>query len=131
MSDGGKAFTHPLDHPVSGALRFLAELLAWVAGPWAAATVSLWLVPPALLVLVALPAVCSTVGDKRQVVVATPGRARLMIEGALHAVAVLAPWVVWPPAGALAAGGVVAAAVLTGWRRSRWLWQGAPLGGGG
>ena len=68
---------HPYDTPLSGGLRFAVELIAWVAGPWAAAHVALWLAVPAAAVLVGLPSVFSTRGDKRQVIVATPGPVRV------------------------------------------------------
>jgi hypothetical protein len=34
---------HPFDTPLSAALRFGTELIAWIAGPWAAGTFSAWL----------------------------------------------------------------------------------------
>ena len=89
-------FHHPLDTPVSSSLRFLAELIAWVAGPWALALLSTWLILPALVFLVAIPAVFSTRNDKRTVVVPTPGPIRVALELLLHVVALDAPWFVWP-----------------------------------
>ncbi|MDA0256878.1 MAG: hypothetical protein O3C25_03955, partial [Chloroflexi bacterium] len=97
MTKQRAAFAHPFDTPASAASRFLVEVVAWVSGPWAAAQLSPWLILPALVILVGLPAVFSTVGDKRRVLVATPGPPRLAIEVGLHAVAAAAPWLVWPP----------------------------------
>ncbi len=37
-------FQHPHDTPLSSGLRFLSEIIAWVAGPWAVALVSQWLI---------------------------------------------------------------------------------------
>ena len=33
------AFNHPFDNPLNSGLRFLVEVVAWVAGPWAVAEV--------------------------------------------------------------------------------------------
>ena len=117
-------FDHPLDTPLTSGLRFLAEVIAWVAGPWAAAQQSLWLVVPVSVVLVGLPAIFSTRGDKRQVVVATPGPLRVLLELGLHVVAVAAAWVVWPVWLAIVATVVVAAAIATGIPRTLWLLRG-------
>ena len=120
------ALQHPFDTPLSSGLRFLVELIAWVAGPWAVAQQSPWLIAPSLVVLVGLPAIFSTPGDKRQIIVATPGLLRALLEFALHAVAVTAPWLVWPTLPALAATAVVVVALATGIPRIRWLIRGAP-----
>lgn len=120
------AFDHPYDTPLSGGLRFLVELIAWVACPWAAAQVSIWLAIPVLIILVGLPAVFSTPGDKRQIVVATPGPLRVLIEVALHVAAVICVWLVWPAWLAIVSTLVVLAAVAYGIPRTRWLLQGAP-----
>jgi hypothetical protein len=119
-------FKHPFDTPLSGGLRFLAELIAWIAGTWAAAEVSVWLAIPVLLVLVGLPAVFSTPGDKRQVVVPTPGPARALLELALFVVAVVCAWLLWSTWMAVFSTLIVAAAIVTGIPRLRWLLRGAP-----
>ncbi|MCI0856659.1 MAG: hypothetical protein J4N98_08210 [Chloroflexi bacterium] len=120
------AFKHPYDTPLSSGLRFLVEVIAWVAGPWAAAQQSLWLIAPVLVVLVGLPAIFSARGDKRQIIVATPGPLRVVLELGLHAVAIAASWVVWPVWLAVAATVVVAVALATGIPRTMWLLRGAP-----
>ncbi len=118
---------NPLDTWLSGGLRFLVELIAWVAGPWA---MGQWLGPLAagltLLVLLALPGVFSVPGDKHQVIVAIPGMMRFFLEVDLGLVGVIAAWYAWPISAAVAATLVVVLAQITGWRRSRWLFQGAP-----
>ncbi len=116
----------PYDRPASAILRFLVEVIAWVAGPWAAAEVHIVLAVPVLLVLLALPSVFSTPGDKHQVIVATPGAIRLGIEALLIAVAAAAPWVIWPTWAAGPATVIVAGAVVFGLPRSLWLLRGAP-----
>ncbi len=73
-------FSHPYDTRLSSSLRFVSELIAWVAGPWAISTISAWLVVPALALLVGLPSIFSTRNDKRQVVGSTPGPVRVGLE---------------------------------------------------
>ena len=114
-------FDHPYDTPLSGGLRFLAELIAWSAGAWAAATVSIWLAIPALVILVGLPAIFSTPGDKKQIIVATPGPLRALLEFALHIVAIVCVWAMWPIWLAIASTVVVIAAIVVGLPRTRWL----------
>jgi len=119
-------FEHPYDTPLSSGLRFLVEVIAWVAGPWAAATQNFWLFIPAAVVLIGLPAIFSTRGDKRNIVVATPGPLRALLELGLQVVAVGAAWVVWPAWLAVASTIVVIAAVATGIPRTMWLLRDAP-----
>ena len=119
----------PYDTHLSSALRFLVELVTWIAGPWAAAdaTGQWWVAIPVAIVLLALPAVFSTLGDKHQVIVATPGAVRLTLELVLWAVAIAGAWVVWPVWAVVFVTVLVAAASVTGLSRARWLLQGAPL----
>ena len=84
MKDSRSAFNHPYDTPLTSGLRFLVEVIAWVSGPWAAAQLSMWLIFPALIILIGLPSVFSTRGDKRHIVVVTPGPLRVLLEIALH-----------------------------------------------
>lgn len=118
----------PYDTYASGGLRFVVELLAWIAGPWAVAEIagSGWAAMPAAVILLALPAIFSTPGDKEQVVVAIDGPIRLVIELALSTVAVAGAWIAWPQWLAVPTTLVVAAALITGRRRARWLLEGAP-----
>ena len=126
MGNKPSAFDHPFDTPVTSGLRFLVEIFAWVSGPWAAVQLSIWLAVPALVVLVGLPSVFSTRGDKKQVIVPTPGPLRLLLELGLHGVAVAGSWIVWPTWVAAVATLVVIAALLVGFPRSKWLLRGAP-----
>ncbi len=118
----------PFDTPLSAGLRFVMELAAWVAGPWAAAvaTGDGWVALPALIVLVGLPATFNTPGDKKQTGIATPGPIRILIEMLLFAVAVAAAWYLWPTWAAVLVTMAAVAAIVTGWPRYRWLAQGAP-----
>ena len=121
----GTSMNHPFDTPLSSGLRFLVEVIAWVAGPWMASQWSAWLIAPTIVVLVGLPAVFSTPGDKNQIIVSTPGPARVVIEVLLHTASALAPWWVWPDWLAIVSGVIVVAALATGIPRTRWLWRGA------
>ena len=120
-------FDHPFDTPLTSGLRFLVEIIAWVSGPWAAAQLFAWLVVPALVILVGLPSVFSTPGDKKQIVVATPGPLRVLLELALHGVAVVGAWIVWPTWLAVLATVCVFAALTVEIPRIKWLLRGAPM----
>lgn len=111
----------------SATSRFGVELIAWIAGPWAAADItgSAWAAIPAVLILLALPSVFSTPGDKHQVIVATPGGARLVIELLLHAVAIVGAWIVWPPWAAMLSTLTAGISLVSGMPRARWLAKGA------
>ena len=122
-NDSRTKFDNPLDTIFSAASRFAIELVAWIAGPWAAADLAgNWLAAiPALAVLVALPGVFSTTGDKRHVVVAVPGRIRFLIEVLLAAIAVASALLVWTYIGAIlvAIGSILM--FVTGAPRAKWL----------
>ena len=117
---------HPYDTVLSSGLRFLTELIAWVAGPWAASLYSNWLVVPAIVLLVGLPSIFSTPNDKNTVVVPTPGAIRVVIEFLLYSVAAVAPWFIWSPGVAAAAVSIIFATIITGAARTRSLLRGAP-----
>ena len=125
-----KKFDNPLDTVASGASRFAVEIAAWVAGPWAAAELAgTWIATiPTLIVLIALPGAFSTVGDKRQVVVAVPGRVRLLIELVLIAVAISSAFLVWTPIGGIIVAVLAALMLVTGFRRAKWLLSNRPPG---
>ena len=86
---------------------------------------SAWLVLPTLIILVGLPSIFSTPNDKNNVVIPTPGPARVLIELLQYAVAAVAPWMVWPPLVAGIAVTIVAASLVTGISRMLWLIRGA------
>jgi len=119
----------PFDTALSAATRFGVELVAWVAGPWAIAdlTGTWWMAVLAVIVLVGVPAIFSTPGDKNQIIVATPGPLRVAIEVALLAVAIVSAWIVWPRWAAIAACVLGLAMLITGASRLRWLARGASL----
>jgi hypothetical protein len=113
----------PYDTTASSLTRFGIEVVAWVAGPWAAADVAdtKWAILPALLVLVGLPSVFNTPGDKNTTGVPTPGPIRIAIEMVLLVVAVLSAWIVWPTWAAILVTLLGAAMLVTGMPRYRWL----------
>src|SRR3954463_15449736 len=76
--------------------RFVAEVVAWFATPWAIAAHSPVLAGAALLLLIGLPAVFATPGDKVKVVVAVPGRVTVGLVVLQLLAAVFASWVAWP-----------------------------------
>jgi hypothetical protein len=76
--------------------------------------------------LIALPGAFSTVGDKRQVVVAVPGRVRLLIELVLIAVAISSAFLVWTPIGGIIVAVLAALMLVTGFRRAKWLLSNRP-----
>jgi hypothetical protein len=79
-----------------GVLRFVSEIVAWVATPWALASHSPVLAGVALLLLIGLPTVFVTPGDKVKVVVPVPGSVTISL-GVLQLVAaVVAAWAAWP-----------------------------------
>lgn len=121
-----QVFTHPYDTPLSSGLRFVVELISWIAGPWAAAQWSIWLAPVTLVVLVGLPSLFSTPGDKKQVIVPTPGPLRVLLELVLYGVAVASAWAVWPNWAAIVVTLIVVAAFAVGMPRTMWLLKGAP-----
>ncbi len=123
-----KKFDNPLDSSFSAASRFGIELVAWVAGPWAAADLlGTWLVTiPALAILVTLSEVFSTTGDKRHVVVTVPGRIRFLIEVILAVVVIASALLVWTVFGAVIVAIVAAVMFIAGAPRARWLLSNEP-----
>lgn len=120
---------NPLDTYTSSGCRFLIEIAAWIGGPWAAIDVvgAWWAAVPTALVLLLLPAVFNTPGDKNLTGVPTPGPIRVCIEALLLVAAVYGAWRVWPVWLAVAvsvAGGFM---IVFGIPRYRWLLRGAPL----
>jgi hypothetical protein len=111
-----------VDNPLASATRFLSELSAWVAAPWAASRVSVLLAVVVLVVLVGLPATFNVPGDKHKVGGrAVSGPVRIGIELVLFAAAVTGAALAWPSWAAAAVAVVVAVAVVANLPRWRWL----------
>lgn len=102
-------------------LRFLTELAAWAAIAAALARTSVILAIAAVLVLIALPAVFATPGDKPHVPVAVPGAVTLLILAGTMAGGLVAAWYAWPVPVAIGLTALTAASALAELPRWRWL----------
>jgi hypothetical protein len=123
-----RRFDNPYDTIASAGLRFLMEVIAWVAMPWWAWEVS----GPisailTLIILMAIPGVFSTVGDKRKVVVPTPGAVRVLIELGLFIAAIVGAWSAWSPYSGIGVAVIAVLGLIAGRRRVAWLLKGASL----
>ncbi|RJL20847.1 hypothetical protein [Bailinhaonella thermotolerans] len=101
------------DSRVASVLRFLTEITAWVAAPWALAPYSPWLAALSVVVLIALPTIFATPGDKAHVIVPVPGPVTIALVILHQAVAAAASWAAWPPVAATAATAVALATTCT------------------
>jgi hypothetical protein len=111
-----------VDSPLASATRFLCELAAWVAAPFAASQVSVGLSVAVLAVLVALPALFNVPGDKHKVGGrAVTGPTRIGIELLLFAAAVAGFALAWPTWAAAAVAVLVVVAIAANLPRWRWL----------
>jgi hypothetical protein len=109
------------DSRLASALRFTTEVIAWVATPWALASHSIPLAVAAVVVLIGLPAVFQTPGDKPRVTVAVPGFVTILLVLLQLVAAVVAAWVAWPLAVAVVVSVLAVACVVTEQPRWRWL----------
>ncbi|WP_405660918.1 hypothetical protein OG379_08690 [Streptomyces sp. NBC_01166] len=109
------------DDRTAFAVRFSAELVAWVATPWALAPHSWVLAVLAVVVLIGLPTVFSTPGDKAQVIVPVPGSVTILLVLLQLAAAVISAWAAWPAWAAVLVSLLAAATLVTERRRWRWL----------
>lgn len=92
------AKSQPGHNDSRGALRFLSELIAWVAVPLALWPHSIVLAIGAVLLLIGLPAVFGTPGDRPggDPPVAVPGIVTILIVLLQLVAATAAAWAVWP-----------------------------------
>ncbi|MFE9429060.1 hypothetical protein ACFYNO_39630 [Kitasatospora sp. NPDC006697] len=109
-------------YPLPDVLRVLAELVAWIAFPWAMGRISLWLAFAALLLLIGLPAVLATPGDngKTNVLVPIPGWGTILLVLMELGAAVAGAWLVMPAWAAVGVTLLALACVATEqprWRR--------------
>jgi hypothetical protein len=91
--------TRPPGHDtLAGGLRFLAELVAWVATPWALWPHSIPLAVLAVVLLIGLPAIFSTPGDRPggDGPVPAPGVVTILLVLLQLVAASLAAWAIWP-----------------------------------
>ncbi|MFE4633932.1 hypothetical protein ACFRJ1_11210 [Streptomyces sp. NPDC056773] len=99
-------------------LRFATELCAWVAAPWALADWSVTAAVASVVLLIGLPTVFSTPGDKAQVIVAVPGGVTVALVLLQLVAAVAAAWSAWPVWAAAAVTVLAVACLIT--ERTRW-----------
>src|SRR4051812_12289279 len=102
-------------------MRFATELVAWVATPWALAGSSWLLAGLSVVVLVGLPTLLSTPGDKSRVIIAVPGWVTILIVVLQLVAAVVSSWLAWPVWAAVVVIVLAGATVITEYRRWRWL----------
>ena len=113
----------PADRAPAGLppVRFATELVAWITAP-----IALWPVSPILsvlsvVVLIGLPAVFATPGDKNQIVVPVPGSVTIALVLLQIVVAVVAAWFVFPGWVTVLVWLIAATTIVTEQPRWRWL----------
>ena len=106
---------------MASALRFATEVVAWVATPWALAGHSVPLAIASVVLLIALPTVFATPGDKAQVLVPVPGYVTVALVVMHMAAAMAASWSAWPRAVTAGVAVLVLACVVAELPRWRWL----------
>ncbi|MBL7489146.1 hypothetical protein I6A60_40935 [Frankia sp. AgB1.9] len=104
------------------ALRFLVEIIAWVAAPWALATSSIWLAVLADVLLIGLPTVFGMPGAKKQKTpISVSARPAIALELLQPVAACVAAFTVWPSiVASLVVAAALAACVL---QLRRWRWM--------
>ncbi|WP_433601730.1 hypothetical protein ACQPXH_08490 [Nocardia sp. CA-135953] len=76
-----------------------------------------------VVVLIGLPTVFATSGDKKQVLVAVPGWATIALVVLQLVAAVIAAWVAWPVSLAVVVSVLAVLTVIAELPRWRWLWR--------
>ncbi|GAA1153589.1 hypothetical protein GCM10009630_59800 [Kribbella jejuensis] len=109
------------DSRLAAALRFTTELVAWIGAPWALWSHSPWLAIGSVVVLIGLPTVFQTPGDKPRVVVPVPGIVTVVMVLLQLVAAVVAAWYAWPAAVTVVVSVLAVACVVTEQPRWRWL----------
>ncbi|GAA3233410.1 hypothetical protein MTQ10_17815 [Streptomyces sp. XM83C] len=108
------------DDRAASALRFLTEIIAWVATPWALASYSWVLAVLSVVVLIGLPTLFATPGDKPQVMIPVPGWVTIALVLLQLVAAVVSSWAAWPAWAAVVVTGLAVVCLFT--ERRRWLW---------
>lgn len=105
-----------------GALRFLTELIAWVAAPWALWPHSIPLAIGSVVLLIGLPAIFGTPGDRPGggPLVAVPGIVTVLLVLIQLVAATAAAWALGPWWAAAAV--TVLCLIVTGTEQPRWRW---------
>ncbi|MGW6024537.1 hypothetical protein [Streptomyces sp. NPDC055099] len=120
-SAGGPATSTRPDDRTASALRFTTELVAWVATPWALAEYSWLLAALSVVVLIGLPTLFSTPGDKAHVIIAVPGPVTILLVLLQLVAAVASSWAAWPVWAAVPVILLATATLVTERRRWQWL----------
>lgn len=100
-----------------------------MATPWALAERSWLLAALSVVVLIGLPTLLSTPGDKANVIIAVPGWATILLVLLQLAAAVISSWSAWPAWAAVSVTVLAAATVVTERRRWSWLLSANQLAG--
>ena len=108
------------DDRLPSVFRFSTELVAWVGMPWALARHSWVLAVLSLVVLIGLPAVFATPGDKERAVVPVPGWVTILLVLLELAGALVAAWWIMPLWAAVLVSVLAAVTLVT--ERPRWTW---------
>jgi hypothetical protein len=102
--------------------RFTAELIAWVATPWALARHSVVLAVVSVVGLIGLPTVFGTPGDKKRTpAITVSGTVTIALVLVQLVAAVWSTWVAWPSSAALITTLLAIVVVVTEQPRWRWL----------
>lgn len=109
------------DSRLASVLRASVELVAWIATPWALWSVSVPLAILSVVVLIGLPTVFTTPGDKAHGVVPVPGVVTIALVVLQLAAAVTFSWVAWVAPVAIVVSVLAVACVVTEIPRWRWL----------
>lgn len=107
---------------VRGTLRFLTELIAWVVVPWALWAHSTALAIGAVVLLIGLPAVFGTPGDRPGggPLVPVPGVVTILLVLMQLLAAIAAAWALGPWWAAAAV--TLLCLIVTGTEQPRWRW---------
>jgi hypothetical protein len=109
------------DSRLASVLRASSELVAWIATPWALWSFSVPLAILSVVVLIGLPTVFTTPGDKAHGMIPVPGVVTVALVLMELAAAVVSSWSAWHPGVALVVSVVTAACVVAEIPRWRWL----------
>ena len=103
--------------------RFLCELAAWVATPWAFVTQmhSVALAVMSVIVLIGLPAAFATPAEKPKAIVPIPGSGTVALVALQLFAALISAWLAWPMPAAIVVSALIAVTVVTEQPRWRWL----------
>jgi mannose/fructose/N-acetylgalactosamine-specific phosphotransferase system component IIC len=109
------------DSRLASVLRASSELIAWIATPWALWSSSIPLAILSVVVLIGLPTVFTTPGDKAHGMIPVPGVVTIALVLMELAAAVISSWSAWYPVIAIVVSVLAVACVVAEIPRWRWL----------